>query len=82
MIWRWESEVRWYEAELLCDLFRDWLVVRRWGGLYSDRYGTKTDVVPCQLSGGALLFAIDRERKARKLPYSLTESLPCRFGHF
>lgn len=62
MIWRWESATRWYEAELMCDLFGDWLVVRRWGGLYSERYGTKTDVVPDLLSGVALLFEIDQER--------------------
>lgn len=36
MKWRWESVTRWYEAELMCDLFGDWLVVRRWGGLYSE----------------------------------------------
>ena len=51
MIWRWESATRWYEAELISDLFGDWLVVRRWGGLYSERYGTKTDVVPDLFSG-------------------------------
>jgi hypothetical protein len=82
LIWRWESEIRWYEAELVCDLLGDCLVVRRWGGLYSDRYGTKTDLVPDLLSGVALMFSIDRERQARKSPYSLTESLPCSFGHF
>lgn len=69
LLWRWESEYRWYEAELMSDLFGDWLIVRRWGGLYSDRHGEKTVVVPDLLSGVALLFAIDRERKARKPPY-------------
>lgn len=67
--WRWESEYRWYEAELINDLFGDWLVVRRWGGLYSDRHGEKTDVVSDLLSGVALLFAINRERQIRKPPY-------------
>lgn len=67
--WRWESENRWYEAELLCDLFGDWLLIRRWGGLYNDRYGTKTEVVLDLLSGVALLFAIDKERKARRPLY-------------
>ena len=61
MIWRWESATRWYEAELISDLVGDWLVVRRWGGLYSERYGTKTDVVPDLFSGVALLFEIDQE---------------------
>ena len=69
LLWRWETEYRWYEAEILCDLFGDWLIVRRWGGLYSDRLGEKTEVVPDLLSGVALLFAIDRERQARKPPY-------------
>ncbi|MBD8234735.1 hypothetical protein IFU02_002630 (plasmid) [Pantoea agglomerans] len=74
--WRWESATRWYEAELMCDLFGDWLVVRRWGGLYSERYGTKTDVVPDLLSGVALLFEIDQERQRRNPPYILrTKSL-------
>lgn len=74
--WRWESATRWYEAELMCDLFGDWLVVRRWGGLYSERYGTKTDVVPDLLSGVALLFEIDQERQRRNPPYTLrTKSL-------
>ncbi|HHH0405320.1 TPA: hypothetical protein ACPZJC_004194 [Yersinia enterocolitica] len=71
MKWRWESVTRWYEAELMCDLFGDWLVVRRWGGLYSERYGTKTDVVPDFLSGVALLFEIDQERQRRNPPYTL-----------
>ncbi|MGL9751207.1 MAG: hypothetical protein ACR5LC_08260 [Symbiopectobacterium sp.] len=44
------------------DLFGDWLLIPRWGGLYNGRFGTKTDVVPDLLSGVALLFAIDRER--------------------
>lgn len=69
MFWRWESEYRWYEAELVSDLFSDWLVVRRWGGLYSERHGTKTEVVPDLMTGVALLHAIDRERRARKPPY-------------
>lgn len=55
----------------MCDLFGDWLVIRRWGGLYSARYGTKTDVVPDLLSGVALLFEIDQERQRRIPPYSL-----------
>lgn len=71
MKWRWESSTRWYEAELMCDLFGDWLVVRRWGRLYSERYGTKTDVVPDLLSGVALLFEIDQERQHRNPPYTL-----------
>lgn len=66
---RWETELRWYEAELVCDLFGDWLVVRRWGGLYSARHGTKTEVVPDMLSGVMMLFVIDRERQQRKPPY-------------
>lgn len=68
--WRWESDTRWYEAELTNDLFGDWLIVRRWGGLFNDRFGTQTDVVPDFLSGVALLFSIDRERHARKPPYN------------
>lgn len=52
----------------MCGLFGDWLVVRRWGGLYSGRYGTKTDVVPDLLSGVALLFEIDQERQRRNPP--------------
>nr|CBL47419.1 hypothetical protein pPAA3_0028 [Photorhabdus asymbiotica] len=71
MKWRWESATRWYEAELMCDLFGDWLVVRRWGGLYSECYGTKTDVVPDLLSGVAPLFEIDQERQRRNPPYTL-----------
>ena len=77
LLWRWESEYRWYEAEILCDLFGDWLIVRRWGGLYSDRHGEKTEVVPDRLSGVAVLFAIDRERKTRKPPYKRLNPLLC-----
>ncbi|HHR6031441.1 TPA: hypothetical protein ACS70J_003750 [Providencia alcalifaciens] len=43
----------------------------RWGGLYSARYGTKTDVVSDFLSGVALLFEIDQERQRRNPPYTL-----------
>lgn len=69
LLWRWETEARWYEAELLCDMFGDWVVIRSWGGMYSGLRGTKTDVVADMLSGVALLYEIDRERGARKPPY-------------
>ncbi|HGJ5876636.1 MAG TPA: hypothetical protein ACHBX0_09930 [Arsenophonus sp.] len=33
LIWRWENDSRWYEAEQCYDLFGDLLLIQRWGGL-------------------------------------------------
>lgn len=68
-LWRWENATRWYEAELIQDLFGDWLLIRRWGGLHSNRHGKNTEHVSDKNSGLALLEKIDAERKARKSPY-------------
>ncbi|KPC27206.1 Wgr family protein [Pseudomonas syringae pv. cilantro] len=67
--WRWENETRWYEVELTQDLFGDWLIVRRWGGLHSRHHGKKTERVFDQHAGLAMVETIDAERKARKPPY-------------
>ncbi|ENN8378621.1 hypothetical protein I6L80_21500 (plasmid) [Providencia rettgeri] len=69
LTWRWENKYRWYEAELCFDLFGDLLLIQRWGGLGNNLHGQKTELVADFLSGVAMLFKIDQERKRRKPPY-------------
>lgn len=32
---RWETDSRWHEACIICDLLGDWTVLRRWGSRFS-----------------------------------------------
>ncbi|WP_334473077.1 hypothetical protein [Arsenophonus sp. PmNCSU2021_1] len=60
LIWRWENDFRWYEAELCYDLFGDLLLIQRWGGLGNHLHGQNTKIVSDLLTGVARLHAIDR----------------------
>ncbi|SUC31978.1 Uncharacterised protein [Providencia rettgeri] len=69
LTWRWENKYRWYEAELCFDLFGDLLLIQRWGGLGNNLMDKKQSLLLIFLSGVAMLFKIDQERKRRKPPY-------------
>ncbi|HGJ5885070.1 hypothetical protein [Arsenophonus nasoniae] len=69
LVWRWENDARWYEAELCYDLFGDLLLIQRWGGLGNHLHGQKTEIFPEIFTGIAKLHAIDRQRRKRKNPY-------------
>ncbi|MCC8534675.1 hypothetical protein LN457_18070 [Xanthomonas phaseoli] len=67
---RWETETRWYEAAVFLDLFGTYTVIRSWGGKGSRRHGQLVEVADDEAAAQARLEALDRERKARKPPYS------------
>ena len=66
---RWETQMRWYEAELFQDLLGDWVVLRRWGGKNSLRYGKKIDVVLSPIEGQDAIARIHSARLRRKTAY-------------
>jgi len=66
---RWETSQRLYEAELVQDLLGDWVVVRRWGGKGSHRYGQKMGFVSNETEGRQAIERIHRVRLRRKLTY-------------
>ena len=66
---RWETSQRWYEAELVHDLLGDWVVMRRWGGKGSRRYGKKIGLVSNETDGRQAIERIHRLRLRRKPAY-------------
>lgn len=73
LIWRWENNSRWDEAELCYDLFGYLLLIQRWGGLGNRLNGQNTKIVSDLLTGVSQLHAIDRQRRKRKNPYHRVE---------
>ena len=39
--WSWKSEDRYYHLSLTQNLFGEWLIIRRWGGLKNRIHGSK-----------------------------------------
>ena len=66
---RWETLERWYEVEILYDLLGDWVVMRRWGGKGSERYGKITVLISNEAEGHQIIEKIDKVRRSRKMPY-------------
>ncbi len=40
--WSWKSEDRYYHLFLTQNLFGEWLIIRKWGGLKNRIHGSKT----------------------------------------
>lgn len=40
--WNWESDFRYYRLSLSQNLFKEWIIVKQWGGLKTRIQGTKT----------------------------------------
>ena len=66
---RWETPQRWYKVELVHDLLGDWVVMRRWGGKESRRYGQKISLVSGEAEGRQVIERIHRLRLRRKPAY-------------
>ena len=66
---RWETEQRWSEVELVRDLLGDWVLVRRWGGKASRRYGELLHVVAGEAEGKQFIERIHLVRLRRKPAY-------------
>jgi hypothetical protein len=69
MLARWETQTRWYEAQIVCDLFGTWTIVRAWGGKGSRRHGGMIDVVDDQAAAVSRIDILNSERSRRNPPY-------------
>jgi len=66
---RWETNSRWYEAQIVHDLFGAWTIVRVWGGKGSRRQGRMIDVVDNEAAAEARIETLNKERCRRNPPY-------------
>lgn len=62
---RWQSESRYYTAEILQDLFGEWSLRASWGGLGSRRGNCKVTYMPDYLSAIAAMNQIAKRRQVR-----------------
>lgn len=79
-MWYWinHDKQRYYQADLVQDLFGDWTVVRAWGGLNSQRGNMEILYAPSEAEGIKKIEALVLEREKRG--YSLMHSSTCRDG--
>jgi len=63
--WIHPGKYRYYQAELVADLFGDWSLVRAWGGLGTPRGGCKITGVACYEDGLREIEALDAHRQKR-----------------
>ena len=64
-MWRWTNpkKFRYYQADLVKDLFGDWLVIAAWGRQGSKRGGMRNICVPSYEAGLQQLAAIGKRRR-------------------
>lgn len=61
----WRTERRYYQADILQDLFGTWLLKRSWGGLGSRRRSSMTHVVTAYEEALQLLDEVAKKRLKR-----------------
>lgn len=66
---RWETDRRFYVAEVRQDLFGNWIVMRRWGSLRTQRGNSMTVTAQDYGQARLLLEDVARRRKARGYHY-------------
>lgn len=71
--WIHPDKYRYYQAELVPDLFGDWSLVRVWGGLGTPRGGYKITGLACYEDGLREIETLDTHRQKRG--YVAVESL-------
>jgi predicted DNA-binding WGR domain protein len=66
-MWRWVNpeKHRYYQADLVLDLFGDWSLVWAWGGLGSNRGRVRMTSVPSREAGLERIREIDERRRRR-----------------
>jgi hypothetical protein len=69
--WSWKSEDRYYHLYLTQNLFGEWLIIRKWGGLRTRIHGSKTHYFHNLDEVGNSLKQIQKRRIARG--YNLIE---------
>lgn len=63
--WSWKSEDRYYHLYLTQNLFGEWLIIRKWGGLRTRIHGSKTHYFHNLDEVGNSLKQIQKRRIAR-----------------
>ncbi len=66
-MWQWTNPEngRYYQADLVRDLFGDWSLIWAWGGQGSQRGKMRSTFVPSHEAGLELIREIDKRRKQR-----------------
>jgi hypothetical protein len=66
-MWRWinPEKHRYYQADLVRDLFGEWTLIWAWGGLGSNRGALRRTLVPSYEAGLERIREIDERRKRR-----------------
>lgn len=67
---RWQSSTRYYVAQVQCNLFGEWELMRAWGGLDSRRGGCKAEPAGSEKAAHELL-QLEYRRRAKR-GYALT----------
>ena len=63
--WIHPEKLRYYQADLVLDLFGDWTLVTTWGGLGTARGSRRIAVVESEQAGWRALAALDARRQKR-----------------
>jgi predicted DNA-binding WGR domain protein len=66
-MWYWvnDEKQRYYQADLVQDLFGDWTIIRAWGGLHAKQGNMEVVCVKNEEQGWQKLEQLKRERKRR-----------------
>lgn len=62
---RWETDRRFYVAEVRQDLFGNWILIRSWGSLRTQRGNSMTVMAQDYCQARQLLEEVAKRRKAR-----------------
>jgi hypothetical protein len=63
--WIHAEKARYYQALLVKDLFDEWILIKAWGALESNRGGMRSTPVPSYEAGLERIGEIDKQRKRR-----------------
>lgn len=70
---RWESDTRWYAADIQRDLFGDITIVRRWGGLHSKHCRMLVELADSVDAAEKRMQALHQRRLSRNPAYRRVE---------
>lgn len=64
VLWVHHHKRRYYAVRVYCDLLGDWVLIREWGSLDSNRGGSKTELLESESEAVAKLAEIGKRRLA------------------
>ena len=62
---RWETQTKYYEANLCQDLFGEWILMKYWGNKTSKLGGSQSTLVASLNDGLTLMETVKKRRNAR-----------------